>query len=591
MLVCSFLGPTDRAGASLGSPKPNCTTRRNWFFGKNVKTNLLWALVFSSIVIFCSSCKSSNKVNTGGTGIPSTSGAITIAVVPNPNSLQTGSGIQYTAVVTGDSTNAGVTWALLQHGVACTACGTLSNNTTTSVTYTPPASVLSIQVQLIATSKANTTITGSATITSLQAGSIGTPFTATVANDTLNEGVTWALTQNAAVCMATVCGALSNATKTTVTYTPPASVSSEIQVELIAVSNADATLVDAATIIVTPIPTITISVAPNPDTLQAGGAGVQFTATVTNSSAGVTWGLGCTACGTLSNNTTATVTYTPPRSVTSTTQVQLIATSIANAMITGTATITVNPGSVPGTVPRFLYSSNNLRYGRITIHSVNASTGQLRFDGFVLLDPGGGSVSNAVLSPAGNYLYAEDTVDGSAAGIYGFSIGSNGQLTPLSGGDALAAPSAICSNVAIITAASSKNTFLYSFCGTSVAVMPVNSDGTLGAPLSGTLNFGATQMVFDAAGRFAYLGTNSGVSAYAISPSTGTLTALNGGSPYAAGSSGSNVLLHRAIRRSDGGRNIAGNWTSAGGSGYRPAGPIPFCIESCGFDHFPIRHQ
>jgi 6-phosphogluconolactonase len=646
-----LLGLAGGAGASRGSSQPNCLSRHSWFSGKNATTQLLWALTLSSIAMFCIGCHVSPEIGISTLPAASTSGSgITVDVVANPNSLLTGSAIQYAADVSGDSTGDGVVWVLSQNGVACTgtACGSLSNSTISSVTYNPPASSSSaIQVQLTAYSVANPAVSGSATITTLQAGSGSEPFTATVAGDSSGLGVTWSLSEYGVLCTGTGsgCGSLSNIMSSSVTYTPPASVSSATEIELIATSVADKALSDTSTIIVSPVPgttgpppTITVSVSPNPESLQAGGAGVPFTATVTGSTAGVTWGLSedgeeCSGCGSLTNETSTTVTYVPPPTVSSSIEVQLTATvvdttvtasvsffvtpippititvapnpdslqagtsgalftatvmnstagvtwslicpseapcgslsnptsttvtyvppptvldpitvqlvaTLAESTITGSATITVTPASTPPlpTVPRFLYSTNNSNYGRITIHSVNASTGQLRFDGYASLNAAGDGISPAVLSSTG-YLYTADTT---TAGVYGFSIASNGQLTPVSSSVTFIPPSP-CANLAVVTVASSQDTYLYCFGGGNVTIMSMNSFGTVTDYSTATLSeTAATQMVFDPAGQFAYLGTNTGVAAYSISPGSGTLTALNGGTPYAAGGAGTDNVL------------------------------------------------
>src|SRR5579859_4525898 len=59
-------------------------------------------------------------------------------------------------------------------------------------------------------------------VTTLQAGTAAISFSATVQNDSSNSGVTWNLTANGTACSPN-CGALSLATSSTVTYTPPAS--------------------------------------------------------------------------------------------------------------------------------------------------------------------------------------------------------------------------------------------------------------------------------------------------------------------------------------------------------------------------------
>jgi len=67
---------------------------------------------------------------------------VTIQNKISGNVIAGGSVTVLTATVNNDSSNSGVTWTLTANSVACTAstCGTLTNVTTSSATYVPPAS-------------------------------------------------------------------------------------------------------------------------------------------------------------------------------------------------------------------------------------------------------------------------------------------------------------------------------------------------------------------------------------------------------------------------------------------------------------------
>ena len=67
--------------------------------------------------------------------------SIAVAITNKTGNVQAGgSAITFTANVQNDSTNAGVAWTLTANNAVCApACGTLSSNTSTSVSYTPPA--------------------------------------------------------------------------------------------------------------------------------------------------------------------------------------------------------------------------------------------------------------------------------------------------------------------------------------------------------------------------------------------------------------------------------------------------------------------
>ncbi len=132
---------------------------------------------------------------------------ISVSVSPTTASTQTGSGTQvFTATVQFDSLQQGVTFSLSGAGCSGATCGTLSNVTPTSATYTAPANVPNpATATLKATSVTDNTKSATATITvvlgpltvtvSPKRGSITTSqtqqFTGTAFNDPNNAGVTW----------------------------------------------------------------------------------------------------------------------------------------------------------------------------------------------------------------------------------------------------------------------------------------------------------------------------------------------------------------------------------------------------------------
>ncbi|MHB8541822.1 MAG: beta strand repeat-containing protein [Candidatus Acidiferrales bacterium] len=157
------------------------------------------------------------------------------------------------------------------------------------------------------------TITSPAAPPTIQQGQT-VNITAAVTNDSANKGVTWSLSGQ---------GTLSAQTATTVTYTAPATVTANITATVTATSMTDTTKTATLTITVTPPPAISVTITNKFTTIAAGAAAMTLNATVQNDSAnkGVTWTLtagnsACSpACGTLSGNTTTSVTYTPPATV------------------------------------------------------------------------------------------------------------------------------------------------------------------------------------------------------------------------------------------------------------------------------------
>jgi DNA-binding beta-propeller fold protein YncE len=152
--------------------------------------------------------------------------------------------VTWTCTFTTSTTPAGTTTPVVSAAAPCTtAQGVLSNNQTTTVTYSAPATVPNPPptVTITATSNANTKKTGTATI-SLDSGIrvTVTPATATVAtgsdfqfhatltNDTTPNDVTWLLAQATATNVisptATSCSPGCGSIDTTGLYTAPATV-------------------------------------------------------------------------------------------------------------------------------------------------------------------------------------------------------------------------------------------------------------------------------------------------------------------------------------------------------------------------------
>jgi hypothetical protein len=121
-----------------------------------------------------------------------------VNIDPNiTQNLDAGAPENFTATLAGDSTNKGVKWSLTLNGNTCSSgtgsgCGTLSNATNTSVTYTAPNVSAQASFMLTATSIADPVITSSVTITVQIAPEItttsipsaaanGVPYTATIA--------------------------------------------------------------------------------------------------------------------------------------------------------------------------------------------------------------------------------------------------------------------------------------------------------------------------------------------------------------------------------------------------------------------------
>ena len=125
-----------------------------------------------------------NGVN-GSTTLTMTSAppTISVTVTPSTANVQAGVGTQsFTATVTNDAQNNGVTWSLSGVGCSGTACGTLSASSSSSgaaITYTAPAAVPSPPtINLTATSVTDSTHSNFATISITSSGGpSGSTFT------------------------------------------------------------------------------------------------------------------------------------------------------------------------------------------------------------------------------------------------------------------------------------------------------------------------------------------------------------------------------------------------------------------------------
>ena len=173
-------------------------------------------------------------------------------------------------------------------------------------------------------------------------------LTATVSNDSANQGVNWTV-----ACSAASCGSVSRASTPSgvaTTYTAPsAAPASNLTVTVTATSVSDPTKSTPAAITV---PAIAVSVSPTSANVAINTT-QQFTGTVANDpgNGGVNWtlsqnGTSCSpACGTIAPASTASgapATYSAPASVPSPTAMTVTATSVSDTTKSGSAAITVN---------------------------------------------------------------------------------------------------------------------------------------------------------------------------------------------------------------------------------------------------------
>ena len=210
--------------------------------------------LFSSSALQLTGCGSSSPSPTSNSPAPSPS--ISVSISPTTSSVQVSHAQSFTATVSNDAKNKGVSWSL--SGASCNGatCGSLSAASSASgtpITYMAPASIPATPtVSITATSMSDNMRSASATIT-VAASNISvslTParggitvgqslnFAATVANDVNSDGVTWSATA----------GSFTNQTAASAVYVAPSSAGA---ITVTATSVADTAKLASATVGVT----------------------------------------------------------------------------------------------------------------------------------------------------------------------------------------------------------------------------------------------------------------------------------------------------------------------------------------------------
>jgi FG-GAP-like repeat len=323
--------------------------------------------------------------------------AIMVSVSPTSATLMAAQTKQFTATVTNDGTQRGVTWTIAGCTGGASVCGSVSPASTASgvpTTYTAPASAPgSGTLQVTATSASDSSKSGSATVTITAASAITVSvsprmaaltadaaqtqqFIATVMNDANNQGVNWSTTGCSGGTLA--CGwfsPLSTASGVPTVYTPPTSMPGSGTVQVTATSVSDPSKSDSATVTVAPS-AVTVSLSPLAATLTMGGTQA-FNAVVSNDSAnlGVIWSVsncsaGPHACGYFASSTQNGVLYAVPDAPQlSPPSITVTATSAADSSRSASAVVTIVPGP-------FNFSTQNLTAGTaptgITVQDFNA---------------------------------------------------------------------------------------------------------------------------------------------------------------------------------------------------------------------------
>ena len=267
--------------------------------------------------------------------------AVSVTVSPSTAQVSPGAQQQFSANVSG-TTNTAVKWTLSGSGCSGSTCGTISS----TGLYTAPSSVPSSPtVKVVATSVADPSQSGSATVTVVAVAKLTiSPASPQVkpqgtiqfsASGPGSNIVVWSV--SGAGCSGITCGSINSSGF----YTAPATAPSPNTVTVTAASLSNSAIIGSTTVTII---SNTVSVGVSPSTASVGvGAQQQFTASVTGSTnTAVTWslsGTGCTStlCGTISTSGL----YTAPSATPNPPFVTVTATSVADPTKSGTASIQV----------------------------------------------------------------------------------------------------------------------------------------------------------------------------------------------------------------------------------------------------------
>ena len=321
---------------------------------------------------------------------------VRVDVSPTNSRVRVGTSQDFTANVSHDSHNVGVTWTLTGSGCTGSDCGTLSATTSASgapITYSAPAAIPTpATVTLTAVSNADGKVSGVARITiapppiliSLTGSSavdIGgqQQITASVANDPSAAGVAWTLSG----CSVAACGTLSatrSADGEVITYTAPAVVPNPNNVILTATSVTDPTV--SVSFVMTITSSIQVAVSPGGFVGVDLNTSQQFTAGVTGdpSNLGVTWSLSGSSCPGGCGSLTPDGLYTPPSVIPTPATVSLTATSVTDyTKVAGVTVVITAPGVITVVVSP---SATRIGFG-----------GSRPFTAFVFHDPANAGVN------------------------------------------------------------------------------------------------------------------------------------------------------------------------------------------------------
>ncbi|MGH9690358.1 MAG: putative Ig domain-containing protein, partial [Candidatus Acidiferrales bacterium] len=255
-------------------------------------------------------------------------------------------------------------------------------------------------------------------------------FTATVANDLSNRGVTWSLVQTSStVCSGPGCGKLLNMTNSSVTYVAPTNLAAGESVTLTVESIANHAVTTTATISIVIAPTFSTI------TLPSGANGVAYNQKITAtggvsplvysiSSGQLPNGLSITRLGVIVGKPSAPAISNPPNPpVTSSFTVTVTDSAIPPISVSQAFTITVTPPSLFSLVTTSLraglvnqaYNAPVIATGGVTPYTWSVVPGNALSNLGLSVNPTSGQISGVVPAgiTAGTYSFTVQTQDSS----------------------------------------------------------------------------------------------------------------------------------------------------------------------------------
>lgn len=355
----------------------------------------LFALSFALLLSGCSSSSSS-----------STSTTNTVTLSPSTaQTLDEGESLTVTATVSNDSSNAGVTWT-------ASGGGTLSNVTTTSVTYTAPTDLLTnTEVSLTATSIANSAYSASLVIsivsgltittTSLVAGNQNSRYFATLGASGGVTPLTWSIISGSLPVGLTL--GTSTTDTNTIQGTPAAQGTSSFTVQVTDTDGNTAT--KALTLSIDP----PLALAITTTSLPGGTVGTGYSQTLgaQNGTAPYTWSLlsGSNLPAGLTLSSAGTISGVPTTPGTFSFTVQVTDSSSPTQSASANLAITINSGVQSGSGLNGIYVFSLTGFdgsGRFATAGTITADGNGNISGgtFDFIDPAGPSSPGAALGPS-----------------------------------------------------------------------------------------------------------------------------------------------------------------------------------------------